>query len=138
MQVAPCEQWTTEDLQQLQATLYMLREESLDDVYQKANDNRRIRATLSELEKTWQSLKSQATSEKLQSMARDGHCHEAVMWYVHHLSTESQQLISELGITLPMLSTQRHTCSETDHAVCRAYEEQVTCASCHSNYVPPN
>merc|ERR1712023_252025 len=99
-------------------TLYMLREESLDDVYQKANDNRRIRATLSELEKTWQSLKSQATSEKLQSMARDGHCHEAVMWYVHHLST------------------QRHPCSEIDHAVCRAYEEQVTCASCHSNYVP--
>jgi len=135
--VAPCQDWSTEDLQQLQATLYMLRDEALDDVYQKAKDNRRIRATINELQDTWSLLKAQTTSDQLQTMARDGHCHETVMWFVHHLTTESQQLISELGITLPLLSMERHSCPEEQgHPVCRAYEEQVTCASCHSNYVP--
>ena len=32
--------------------------------------------------RVWESLNAKA---ELARMHRDGHCHEAVMWYVHHL-----------------------------------------------------
>ena len=44
-------------------------------------------------------------------MHRDGHCHEAVMWYVHHLPESMKR---------------------------RCDEEKVTCASCHSAVYPTN
>ena len=37
----------------------------------------------------WESLNAKA---ELARMHRDGHCHEAVMWYVHHLP-ESMMMV---------------------------------------------
>jgi len=38
-----CEDYTVEQLQQIQLTLFMLRDPQLDDIYQQSQDNRRIR-----------------------------------------------------------------------------------------------
>ena len=79
----------------------------------------------------------------MKTARRDGHCHEAVMWYVHHLSQDMKELLSAAKIPIPLLSPARHGWCDTDqldsegHQICGAYREQVTCASCHSNELPP-
>ena len=88
---------------------------------------------------------------KLSEIQRDGHCHEAVMWFVHHITEDMKQILKETtDITIPLLSPNWHgkTCTdvmkstdnnndETYKQVCNRYREQVTCASCHSNVLPP-
>jgi hypothetical protein len=65
------------------------------------------------------------------------------MWYVHHISQEMKELLKSANIPLPLLSPARHgLCYSTpEHPekerICAAYKEQVTCASCHSNELPP-
>ena len=64
--------------------------------------------------------------------------------YVHHLTEDTKQLLRSAKIPLPLLSPARHgVCSSSDldpagHRICGAYREQVTCASCHSNELPPD
>lgn len=48
----PCNEFTAAELQQLQALLYIVRDTSLNDVYVKADDNRKLRASLQDLEST--------------------------------------------------------------------------------------
>ena len=92
---------------------------------------------------------SPAMAQVAHDVMRDGHCHEAVMWYVHHLTADVKAAIK--GIELPLLSEAHHgedggACSEGALArnywsdptgaltqACQVYEEKVTCASCHSD-----
>ena len=39
----PCEMWKVEELQQLQALLYIAKESQFDNIYQNTVDNRRLR-----------------------------------------------------------------------------------------------
>ena len=46
------------------------------------------------------------------------------------------------GVVVPLLSPSAHDCTEyTEEGgasrLCKAWQEQVTCMSCHSNYQPP-
>jgi len=140
----PCEQWNVTELYQLQAMLYLARDAQLDEVYQSTKDGRRMRHTMQDMADTWAHLKTLAegSNEHAQRMHRDGHCHEAVMWYVHHLAEDAKQLLSESGVTIPLLSPERHTCphdaSDAHTELCKVYDQQVTCASCHSNSGPPS
>ena len=43
-------------------------------------------------------------------MHRDGHCREAVMWYVHHLPESLKEVITDKA-SLPLLSQIRHDLS---------------------------
>ena len=75
---------------------------------------------------------------RLKRIRRDGHCHEAVMWFVHHLTEDMKQLLVDAEIKLPLLSHHRHDCDDTEpdsakDKVCSAYKQQVTCADCHSD-----
>ena len=80
----------------------------------------------------------------MKNVRRDGHCHEAVMWYVHHLSQDMKELFKTAKIPIPLLSPARHGVCYGDeldhegHKICGAYREQVTCSSCHSNEYPSN
>merc|ERR1719471_398836 len=97
-------------------------------------DNRRLRRSVKELQSQWKEINAVASKDpELKRIHRDGHCHEAVMWYVHHLSQEARDGLKG-KITLPLLSYHRHEkpTSEGTHAdVHRVYEEKVTCFSCH-------
>jgi len=66
---------------------------------------------------------------------RDGHCHEAVMWLVHQVSSPDQHSVFAKS-AVPMLSTgDRHLCDGLEDEkldVCRQYEAQLSCAECHS------
>ena len=62
---------------------------------------------------------------------RDGHCHEGVMWYVHHLPESLKEIITDKA-SLPLLPQIRHYLSLVKlHTVRvqRAYEEKITCTS---------
>lgn len=135
-----CEDFTVESLQRIQLTLYMLRDPQLDDIYQKSQDNRRIQSDVAAMSKQWEELNAEAANDpELARMHRDGHCHEAVMWYVHHLPESVRAELKDKA-ELPLLSNFRHNVLENKpHAVRlqRAYEEKVSCASCHSFTYPP-
>jgi len=132
-----CEDFTVEELQRLQVMLFMLRDPELDGVYQQANDARRIRKDVMNMSKEWDQLNNLASHDpELARMHRDGHCHEAVMWYVHHLPADVRASLKDTAI-LPLLPHVRHNSSKP-HAetLRRAYEEKVSCASCHSFVYP--
>jgi len=65
---------------------------------------------------------------------RDAHCHEAVMWFVHHLQTAVQESLLD-KVVLPKLPVKDHTQlmgkrADTDQAG-KFYDEKVTCQRCH-------
>merc|ERR1712070_761673 len=144
--VKPCDDFTAKELQELSAMLYLARDAQFDQVYQGVTDNRRLRATLTDMQKTWEGLNQEVAahpnSKDYHRVQRDGHCHEAVMWYVHHLSLDVKQVLAETGVEIPLLSYASHqsaceqTMDETHAKVCAHYGETVTCASCHSNALP--
>jgi len=143
-----CDTFSAKELQKLQALLYLARDVSLDSIYVASNDNRKLRSNDIELlMNDWKHLNNEIENhddkEILHTIQRDGHCHETVMWWVHHLNEDMKRILQETtSITIPYLSENSHVnmCTSKDSTykkVCRNYEEQVTCASCHSNYLPP-
>lgn len=147
METKPCIDWDVTELQQLQALFYMARESEFDQIYSKTMDNRRIRhEILKDLTSNWIGLNKLASDHpdpRMKYVRRDGHCHETVMWYVHHLTEDMKEVFKTARIPLPLLSPARHDfCNmvedEEGRKICGAYQEQVTCASCHSNELPPS
>lgn len=136
-----CETWTVHELQELQSRLLLLRDPTLDEVYQEAQDSRRLPTDLDEIAGEWRELNELASSDpELARMHRDGHCHETVMWYVHHLP-ESLKLRLKEEIALPLLPATKHQVQQTSsehaaHRVGKAYEYKVSCASCHAAVFP--
>mmetsp|Transcript_26717 Transcript_26717/g.69121 ORF Transcript_26717/g.69121 Transcript_26717/m.69121 type:complete len:551 (+) Transcript_26717:109-1761(+) len=135
--VKPCHEWSVEQLQALQGELYTSRHEGFDAVYQSGADRRVMQqGSMGEFEAQWAELNELAGNHTgRREMLRDGHCHEAVMWLVHHVPAADQQgWFARMHV--PMLSPKRHTCAEDageeDLKLCAAYNNQVTCADCHS------
>lgn len=150
--IKACADWNVEELQKLQAMLYMLRFPAYDDVYTQAEDNRQILGSIEDLQATWVKLNEAAKEAGLVEMHRDGHCHEAVMWFTHHLQDDAKVLLRAQGVVLPLLSPVRHECpatqvslatqasrrlSEAEGAVCSNYDYKVSCSDCHANVKPP-
>merc|ERR1711907_67306 len=144
--VKSCDEFSAKELQELSAMLYLARDAKLDSVYANVQDNRRLRASLDQLQSDWAGLNSEvanhAKKAEMHKVQRDGHCHEAVMWYVHHLATDVKQMLAQTGVEIPLLSYSSHhqSCAspedDTHAKVCQHYQETVLCASCHSNALP--
>jgi hypothetical protein len=134
-----CDEFSVEELQRLQIMLFMLRDPQLNTVYDSSADARRMPHDIEVMSKEWESLNAEAARDpELARMHRDGHCHETVMWYVHHLPQSLKAVIKDQA-ALPLLSKMRHDIlASKPHAVRihRAYEEKVSCASCHSAVFP--
>merc|ERR1719326_621847 len=146
----PCDQWTTEELQTLQETLYGLRHPSLDQIYQEKQDNRRLRYTsLAALQAAWAKEAAEAANDPaLVAVRRNGHCHEAVMWLVHHVpqTPESREALAMAVTEVPMLPEERSAdaapcqgegASSNSAAVYQAAEHRDTCAWCHNEQKYP-
>jgi len=144
--VKMCDKFSAKELQKLAATLFLARDVDLDKVYSAAYDNRRLLGDLSKLQKDWDSLNAEVEAhpdqEFYHEVQRDGHCHEVVMWYVHHLSEDVKKVLGESGVEIPLLAYNNHRvgCAvakdDTHSNVCKAYESQVLCSDCHSNVRP--
>ena len=55
------------------------------------------------------------------------------MLWVHHVSEDAKALLAASGMVVPLLSAARHDCAAfSAPELCDVYEEQVTCADCHT------
>lgn len=91
----PCEEWTAQELQAYQEQLYQHRHQEFDSIYKLSIDNRRLlHNSLEDYRQHWSGVNEMvAQHNHLDQMHRDGHCHEAVMWLVHHVPVEAQQTV---------------------------------------------
>merc|ERR1719174_1551208 len=71
---------------------WQARHPALEAIYQQATDNRRLRVqTLDELRATFKATRERVMGNKtLERIARDSHCHESVMWLIHHVPAVKQ------------------------------------------------
>merc|ERR1712154_314412 len=94
---------------------YLARESEFDNIYARTTDNRRLRHdTLKDLTVNWAGLNQLASDHsdyRLKNVRRDGHCHEAVMWYVHHLSEDMKEVLRDANIPVPLLSPASMPCA---------------------------
>jgi len=134
----PCSEWSAEELQDYQAKVYAYKHSELDAIYSNVTDNRRMRySSLEGHQDQWKRANVQVEGlPHLKEMQRDGHCHEAVMWLVHHVPAADQHTVFAKE-PAPLLSSKRHGCKDSatgDEAdVCQVYKGQTVCAECHSD-----
>lgn len=142
--IRSCEEWTVGELQSLQRQLFNASEPQLLAIYDTARDNRRQRfETLAALERHWLHMDSHATTSKaLRKVRRDGLCHEAVMWAVHHIPSSGLSRLQSDGLVLPSLPSERHEArlvhgseSKSHDLVHAEYEQQVSCQQCHTGTI---
>merc|ERR1711959_155759 len=138
-----CAQWTVKELQEFQAKMMILRLPELDEVYQDTKDRRKLRGDAEAHGERWERLSK--LSKKLggayEAMHRDGHCHEAVMWFVHHVSEPVRKALEE-KLTIPLLPYDKHNCphdfpDQEQKSLCDEYLHQVSCQDCHADNAAP-
>jgi hypothetical protein len=145
-----CEDWSLPDLHSFQEKVWEARHPALEAIYQQTQDNRRLRVkTLDDLRAVFEATRERVMGNKtLERIARDAHCHESVMWLIHHVPTVKQAELVE-GVPAPLLpkatSEEKKSCAKAsgNHAeVCALAEEKDTCAWCHNNqkddFILPN
>jgi hypothetical protein len=138
----PCHEWTVAELQEFQSKLFQHREESFDSIYREVSDTRAmLRSSVEEHEAHWAEMNSAAGSHpQLIKMQRDGHCQEAVMWWIHHLSEETKASMQDLTIpALPLVHWREPTAEEGADAakLYKAhYHPSSTCLACHGGGMP--
>jgi len=126
-----CQDWNVEELQQFQTLMLMMRAPEIDDVYRTTNDRRALRGDEEAHGKRWEHLTELASSlgGDHQAMHRDGHCHEAVMWFTHHLSEPTRMKLAAM-LAVPLLPYKKHSC-DAGQPLCDEYLKQVSCQDCH-------
>jgi hypothetical protein len=132
-----CNEWKVEELQQFQALMLMMRSPELDSVYSGTSDRRAMRGDEQAHGERWERLTQLASrlGGKDQVMHRDGHCHEAVMWFVHHVSEPTRQKLAAM-LAVPLLPYNKHSCTAGDD-LCDEYLAQVSCQDCHAESTAP-
>merc|ERR1711862_784755 len=70
-----------------------------------------------------------------ETMHRDGHCHEAVMWFVHHISEPMRKKLGAM-LAVPFLPYSKHECNVGED-LCDEYLAQVSCQDCHAESTAP-
>lgn len=138
LQVRECSEMSLQEVHYVQRRLFHARSPELHGVYHEANDTRRMaHASLAELDAEHANHRSLATEEPwLAAKLRDGACHEAVMWYVHHLSSDARAELRDAALTLPLLPEALHEAPSAPHhereqRAHGRYTQQVSCAICH-------
>jgi len=138
----PCHQWTPAELQELQAKLHGLREETHNQIYGETRDNRALRfPNIEEYQAHWKEITQVAESNPfLVEMQRDGHCLEAIMWWVHHLSEKTRAKLDHLVLPTMPLTEWREPIEEEGLAATKVYKAHYnpssTCLACHGGGMP--
>jgi len=130
--VKSCDQWTTAELQEFMGLIAPHRSDELMSIYAESNDKRYPQlTTFTEHMEHWTQVNRLAKrDEEFEVIARESHCREAVMWWVHHLSTEKRSKLTST-VTVPLLPEgEKKLC--TGSKVCDTITGTSTCDWCHS------
>lgn len=137
LRTRPCNNFTLPGLHEMQRLLFDARTPELAAVYDKAGDTRRMAhgsaETLEAEQRRHAALHD--SGHRAAAVARDGSCHEMVMWYIHHLSESAREDIKDL-LELPLLPGFHHLspggdADASELSVRQRYTEQASCAVCH-------
>lgn len=131
-----CEDFTHQELQEMQQLFHSIKHHDFNAIYELNHDPRQLFDL-----RDYSEINELAEKFDLEHIVRDGHCHEAVMWFVHHLTRDVKETLIEHGVVIPLLSYARHSLpiglSGDEGKIYNVYEKQVTCLDCHANYKPP-
>jgi len=121
-----CEQFSTVHLRKVLHFLYAHADPELKAIYPSADGRSAQYKSLAQMEAAWALLPTNDTR------VRDAHCHEAVMWYIHHLST-AEQARTRMLVQLPSLPMSDHSVATrtADDETGKFYDSKVTCQDCH-------
>lgn len=125
-----CGNFSLPKLHEMQRIVFQARAPALDAIYRSEGDTRRM------AHESMQALESEQSrmallEPELLAKARDGACHELVMWYVHQLSESAREEV-KARLVLPRLPEEMHATPVDDaHFVHERYTDQVSCAICH-------
>jgi hypothetical protein len=131
-----CSDFNIEELNDVMRMVNSARDTKLNSIYQNNMDPRRVaHGGHMDLEKRFaRETELVEAAPELEHMVRDGKCHEVVMWFIHHLSADSQREIAEM-VSLPMLPRVRHYmelgASSAHKEINSAYQDEISCADCH-------
>jgi hypothetical protein len=122
----PCEEFAVDELRNLLEVLLPMTSDELKEIYPQVDGRRAVYETLEEMQQHWREV------PKDDVRVRDGHCHEAVMWFVHHLAKDAQHA-AKPHVVIPKLPIADHTVeTRDDHdAAGKFYDSKVTCQNCH-------
>jgi len=123
-----CDKFTTVELRDLLKKMHPYTSTELKEVYVTTSDARQSAYnSIDEMEEHWSQL------DEIDDRVRDGHCHEAVMWFVHHLPKKTQSVVAE-QLLLPKLPKTDHRVKQRDakDAAGKFYDSKVSCEACHS------
>jgi len=142
-----CSEFTVDEITALQKALYHSREPELQQVYTQTNVNRQLAAhgalaeDIQSLEALWAKEKKLVDSHpELHDVTRDGKCHEAVMWWVHHISEATKEELKSF-MTIPLMAETTHTVDEVSSkvpetavkSVMAGYKTATGCGICHAS-----
>merc|ERR1712110_1306065 len=98
------------------------------------DDRRALRGDEQEHGNRWERMSKLAVSLGAENMHRDGHCHEAVMWFAHHIPEGIRNELANV-MALPLLPYTMHSCVDGSckHEVHDEYLKQVSCQDCHQD-----
>jgi len=132
-----CDEFSVEDLIQLQRKLHHMRDPAFEEIYRQSGDlGRRLGAfgkyadDLQELEKIWvEEMNTLKEYPQLADASRDRKCHEAIMWMVHHVPEVVQKELRK-QVTLPLLPERE--LHSTDGAPNSVFPGGLGCDSAHA------
>jgi hypothetical protein len=151
----PCEHFTFDELNDLARTIWGFRNQDLNKIYAKADDNRKLHFDesrgLEYKEKLWAKENQLMSSDpvkygagsKHHEIVREGKCAEMVMWWVHHLAEPARAMLAGM-VKIPLMPAnglKEHVIDVEDTHTQAAKEEQiyqVKCSSCHSTGGAPS
>lgn len=137
----PCSNHSLTELDELVRILLESHDARLDEVYQKVGDRRSLRHSNAD---AWRAESEHvdaadvAHSRILHDALRDGKCADIAMLWAHHVPTRSRGMLAQFGHAVPLLSTIDHRPTlaalegSTASSVARLYDQQISCAVCHS------
>ena len=130
--VKPCDEWTTASLQEFMGHIAPHRSAELMEIYEESNDKRAPHLkTIFEHMSHWKEVNHFAKFDKeFEAIARESHCRQAVMWWVHLLENEKRESLRK-KVTVPLLPE-----GEKNHCIgsetCDTLAGTATCDWCHS------
>lgn len=139
-----CDAWNPQELQDFMLKVLENRSPELDDIYQQAEDRRRLHlkeesTNVHEVYKADWARSNEALTEAphLEKPLRDSHCRQAVMWWTHHLTEGSREELRTAGVVVPLLPEEpKAPCEPGSHqggkALCAGAEISNSCDWCHS------
>lgn len=139
--VSQCSSFQFRDLVALLTRLAQIASPDLNHIYKAAGDGRALRNTSAQLlAAQWAAEVTASEHENahhgLASLTTDGLCNEAVMMWVHQLTTETRNVLRngrDEGFVLPLLPPfANHDDARLAHPdAARAYDERTPCRTCH-------